>query len=201
MARLVPPLRLELKRRAGSFREAPLAKVIFTMFLYVSPVQMIPSWHHTGTPSIEFDGFLHFTSSAASGSASLIRARSRESISPLQSSRSSIIASITSDEDSSLSDWLFPMLPASPWPLFSVCLLPPLSLVSRRLTQQSQRRAYGRTAGATHDRQRDTGWVILSRRLGPALTGRAVRPRSSGGNSSIASTSAAPVVRATPLHI
>jgi hypothetical protein len=33
MARRVFPSRLELKRRAGSFRAAPLAKVIFTMFL------------------------------------------------------------------------------------------------------------------------------------------------------------------------
>src|SRR6202040_3771424 len=33
MARLVFPSRLELKRREGSFRAAPLAKVIFTTFL------------------------------------------------------------------------------------------------------------------------------------------------------------------------
>jgi hypothetical protein len=33
MARLVFPSRLELKRRDGSFRAAPLAKVIFTTFL------------------------------------------------------------------------------------------------------------------------------------------------------------------------
>src|SRR5205814_330300 len=38
MARLVLPSRLELKRPAGSLRKAPLAKVIFTTFLYVSPV-------------------------------------------------------------------------------------------------------------------------------------------------------------------
>ena len=70
MARLVLPSRLELKRPEGSFSEAPLAKVSFTTFLYVSPVQMIPSCDHTGTPRIEFDGFLHFTSSTTSGSAS-----------------------------------------------------------------------------------------------------------------------------------
>src|SRR5580704_17896594 len=63
MARLVLPSRLELKRPEGSSNEAPLAKVIFTTFLYVSPVQIIPACDHTGTPSIEFDGFLHFTSS------------------------------------------------------------------------------------------------------------------------------------------
>jgi hypothetical protein len=39
-----------------------VAKVNFTTFLYASPVQMIPACD-TGTPAIEFDGFLHFTSS------------------------------------------------------------------------------------------------------------------------------------------
>src|SRR5438270_8246575 len=93
MARLVLPSRLELKRPEGSFREAPLAKVILTTFLYVSPVQISPLCDHTGVP-------LHFHSSATSGSASLIRARSRESISPLQSPSSSILASISSEGDS-----------------------------------------------------------------------------------------------------
>src|SRR5213080_2766772 len=64
MARLVLPSRLELKRPEGSGSEAPLAKVNFTTFLYVSPVQMIPVCDHTGTPAIEFDGFRHFNSSA-----------------------------------------------------------------------------------------------------------------------------------------
>src|SRR5437867_3957968 len=73
MARLTLPSRLELKRSEGSFREAPLAKVIFTTFLYVSPVQISPLCDQTGVP-------LHFHSSATSGSASLIRARSRESM-------------------------------------------------------------------------------------------------------------------------
>src|SRR5881409_2794116 len=50
MARLVLPSRLELKRPEGSSNEAPLAKVIFTPFLYVSPVQIIPACDHTGTP-------------------------------------------------------------------------------------------------------------------------------------------------------
>src|SRR2546427_12115439 len=50
MARRVLPSRLKLKRPEGSSSEAPLAKVIFTTFLYVSPVQMIPACDHTGTP-------------------------------------------------------------------------------------------------------------------------------------------------------
>ena len=41
--RLVLPWRLELKRPEGSSSEAPFAKVIFTTFLYVSPVQINPS--------------------------------------------------------------------------------------------------------------------------------------------------------------
>src|ERR1700704_6689209 len=61
MARLVLPSRLELKRPEGSSNEAPLAKVIFTTLLYVSPVQIIPACAHTGTP-------LHFHSSTTSGS-------------------------------------------------------------------------------------------------------------------------------------
>ena len=62
-----------------------MAKVIFTAFLYVSPVQTIPSCDQTGTPAIPFDGFLHFRSSIISGSACLIRVRIRESSSPRQS--------------------------------------------------------------------------------------------------------------------
>src|SRR6267142_2484575 len=106
-ARLTLPSRLELKMREGSAREAPLAKVISTTLLYVSPVQIIPLCDQTGVP-------LHFHSSATSGTASLIRARIRESISPLQSPRPSILASISSDGDSALFDQLFFMLPASP---------------------------------------------------------------------------------------
>src|SRR6266571_7661210 len=121
MARLALPSRLELKRPEGSFREAPLAKVIFTTFLYVSPVQISPLCDQTGVP-------LHFHSSATSGSASLIRVRSRESISPLQSPRSSIFAFISSDGDSTLFDRLFFMLPASPW----VAFLPYLAMPEPR---------------------------------------------------------------------
>src|SRR5437764_11545230 len=58
MARRVLPSRLELKRPTGSGSEAPLANVIFTTFLYVSPVQTIPACDHTGTPA-GLDGFLH----------------------------------------------------------------------------------------------------------------------------------------------
>jgi hypothetical protein len=49
------PSRLELKRPEGSSNEAPLANVIFTTFLYVSPVQIIPACDHTGVPG--FVGF------------------------------------------------------------------------------------------------------------------------------------------------
>src|SRR5215813_4083432 len=100
MARLVLPSRLELKRRDGSLSEAPLAKVSFTRLLYVSPVQMMPSCSHTGTPSLEFDGFLHFTSSTTSGSASLISARTRASVSPRQSPSAAILASISREGES-----------------------------------------------------------------------------------------------------
>src|SRR5712691_10637471 len=61
MARRVLPSRLELKRPEGSSNAAPLAKVIFTTFLYVSPVQMMPACDHTRTPR-------HFHSSTTSGS-------------------------------------------------------------------------------------------------------------------------------------
>src|SRR6185436_7222477 len=100
MARLTFPSRLELKRRDGSFSAAPLAKVIFTIFLYVSPVQINPSCDHTGTP-------LHFHSSTTSGSACLINARSRESILPRQSPSSLILSSISRDGDFSFEGALF----------------------------------------------------------------------------------------------
>src|SRR3954454_4762367 len=102
MARLTLPSRLELKSFDGSLSAAPLAKVIFTTLLYVSPVQMIPACSHTGTPSIEFDGFRHFTSSTTSGSACLISVRTRLSISPRQSPSFLILASISRDGDSLL---------------------------------------------------------------------------------------------------
>src|SRR5213083_1245730 len=87
MARRVLPSRLELNRPEGSSNEAPLAKVIFTTFLYVSPLQIIPACDHTGTP-------LHFHCSTTSGSACLMSIRTRASVSPRQSLSSLILASI-----------------------------------------------------------------------------------------------------------
>src|ERR1700733_762020 len=87
IARRMLPSRLELKRLEGSSNEAPLAKVIFTTLLYVSPVQMMPACSHTGTPR-------HFHSSTTSGQASLMRPRTRASISPRQSPSSLILPSI-----------------------------------------------------------------------------------------------------------
>src|SRR5689334_6823823 len=88
MARLALPPRLELKRPEGSSNDAPLTKVIFTTSLYVSPVQIIPACDHTGTP-------LHFHSSTTSGSACLMRSRTRASVSPRQSLSSPILPSIS----------------------------------------------------------------------------------------------------------
>src|SRR5215207_7075933 len=93
MARLTLPSRLALKRRDGSASEAPLAKVSFTTDLYVSPVQMMPACSHTGTPR-------HFHSSTTSGSASLMRLRTRASVSPRQSLSSLILASISWEGES-----------------------------------------------------------------------------------------------------
>src|SRR5687768_13281227 len=81
IARRVLPSKLELKSPAGSGRLAPLAKVSFTAFAYVSPVQTIPLCDQTGTPAILFDAFLHFRSSVISGSASRINARMRSRVS------------------------------------------------------------------------------------------------------------------------
>src|SRR5713226_1614355 len=93
MARLVLPSRLELKRPEGSSNAAPLAKVIFTTALYVSPVQMMPACSHTGTPR-------HFHSSTTSGTACLMSVRTRASISPRQSPSSLILASISREGES-----------------------------------------------------------------------------------------------------
>src|SRR5437763_7851940 len=67
MARLTFPSRLELNRPEGSSSAAPLANVILTTLLYVSPVQTMPPWDQTGVPG--FVGFTHFHSSTISGSA------------------------------------------------------------------------------------------------------------------------------------
>src|SRR3954462_8111789 len=85
MARRVPPSSEELKSREGSGRLAPYAKVSFTTFLYVSPVQTIPSCDQTGTPAIAFDGFRHFRSSVIAGSASRISARTWARVAARQS--------------------------------------------------------------------------------------------------------------------
>src|SRR5262245_27662510 len=90
IARLTFPSRLELKSLAGSFNEAPFAKVSFTIDLYDSPVQMIPSCDHTGVP-------IHFHSSTTSGSASLMSLRILLKLSPRQSPRSAILWSISTD--------------------------------------------------------------------------------------------------------
>src|SRR4051812_1664250 len=55
---------------------------------------MIPAWDQTGTP-------LHFHSSTTSGSASLMSARTRASVLPLQSPSSLILSSIRREGDSS----------------------------------------------------------------------------------------------------
>src|SRR5579872_1191809 len=55
----------------------------------------MPACDHTGTPRIAFDGFLHFTSSTTSGSACLMRARTRASVSPRQSPSSLMRVSIS----------------------------------------------------------------------------------------------------------
>src|SRR6266567_3219829 len=100
MARRVFPSRLELKSLAGSFNDAPLKKVSFTTDLYDSPVQMPPSWDHTGVP-------IHFHSSITSGSACLMRARTCDSVVPRQSSSSLILASISREGESPMVVALF----------------------------------------------------------------------------------------------
>src|SRR5262249_32733163 len=76
----------------GSFNVAPLANVILTMFLYVSPVQTRPPWDQTGVP-------IHFHSSTISGSASCTIARTFASVFPRQSPRSLILSSINAEAD------------------------------------------------------------------------------------------------------
>src|SRR3984893_16890501 len=90
IARRAFPSRLELKRRAGSFRDAPLEKVSFTTFLYDSPVQMMPSCDQIGVP-------IHFHSSTTSGSASLMSLRILPRVSPRQSPSSAILFEMSFD--------------------------------------------------------------------------------------------------------
>src|SRR5262245_40056774 len=93
MARLVFPSRLELNRPDGSSRAAPLAKVILTTLLYVSPVQTRPPWDQTGVP-------IHFHSSTISGSASWMSLRTFARVFPRQSPSCSILASIRREAES-----------------------------------------------------------------------------------------------------
>src|SRR5271167_3543601 len=98
MARLTFPSRLELNRPEGSCNAAPLAKVILTTFLYVSPVQMMPPWDQTGVPGDV--ALTHFNSSTISGSAAWMIARTFASVFPRQSPSSLIFASIRAEADS-----------------------------------------------------------------------------------------------------
>src|SRR5712664_602616 len=93
MARLAFPSRLELNSPAGSFNAAPLANVILTTFLYVSPVQTMPPWDQTGVP-------IHFHSSRISGSATCTISRTFASVFPRQSPSSLILASMIAEADS-----------------------------------------------------------------------------------------------------
>src|SRR5471032_3332164 len=91
IARRVFPSRLELNRRLGSFSDAPFANVSFTAFLYVSPVQTMPSCDQTGIS--------HFHSSTTFGSAFLMSLRILARVSPRQSSSSAILFEMSSDAD------------------------------------------------------------------------------------------------------
>src|SRR2546427_1319424 len=93
MARLAFPSRLELNRPEGSFNAAPLANVILTTFLYVSPVQTMPPWEKMGVP-------IHFHSSTISGSASCMISRTFASVFPRQSPSSLILSSMNAEADS-----------------------------------------------------------------------------------------------------
>jgi len=83
MARTVLLSSRVLKSRLGSAREAPLGKVSRRRPLSSFATQMIPSCDHTGTPA-GFEGFFHFCSSIASGSASRMipRTSSRSLVRP-----------------------------------------------------------------------------------------------------------------------
>src|SRR5437868_1537940 len=98
MARLTFPSRLELNRPEGSFNAAPLANVILTTLLYVSPVQTMPPCEKTGVPG-DF-GLTHFHSSTISGSAACMISRTFASVFPRQSASSLIFSSINPEADS-----------------------------------------------------------------------------------------------------
>src|SRR5262245_4676909 len=181
MARLVLPSRLELKRRAGSANEAPLAKVIFTTLLYVSPVQMIPACDHTGTP-------LHFHSSTTSGSARLMRIRTRASVSPRQSPSSLILASISREAEFSPFPSFEPFLSFMNFVAFFIVV------VARPLAADRQS-ALGTTASLFHQGLRfrtSLSRALFSGGRKPSRTYRLLNyglgfqdadsPRGSGGN-------------------
>src|SRR4051794_4190887 len=108
IARRTLPSRLELKRRPGSFSDAPLAKVSFTTFLYDSPVQMMPSCDQTGVP-------IHFHSSTTSGSASWMSLRILPRVFPRQSPSSAILFEMSSDAGWPWFATDFFMFSPSPW--------------------------------------------------------------------------------------
>src|SRR6202790_5580158 len=95
IARRTFPSRLELNRPAGSFNAAPLANVILTTFLYVSPVHTMPPCDHTGVPGDV--GLTHFHSSTISGSAACMIARTFASVFPRQSPSSLIFPSMNAE--------------------------------------------------------------------------------------------------------
>src|SRR4029453_4336162 len=97
IARRTFPSRIELKKRAGSFSDAPFANVSFTTLLYDSPVQMMPSCDQTGVPGLV--GLTHFHSSTTSGSAFLMSVRILLRVFPRQSPSSEILFEMSSDAD------------------------------------------------------------------------------------------------------
>src|SRR3954451_9463399 len=97
IARRAFPSRLELKSLAGSFNEAPFMKVSFTIDLYDSPVQMMPSCDQTGVPGLV--GLTHFHSSTTSGSAYLMSLHILSRVLPRQSPSSAILFEMISDAD------------------------------------------------------------------------------------------------------
>ena len=111
MARRVLPSRLELKSRDGSASEAPLANVSFTLSLYVSPVQMIPSCDHTGTPA-RIRGLLAILPPRPlQDRPRWISVRMRASDSPRQSFSFFFLASMDGPPESSLSEPIFFFMP------------------------------------------------------------------------------------------
>src|SRR5262245_19139187 len=92
IARRTFPSRLALKSLAGSCNAAPWAKVNFTLDLYDSPVQMMPSCDQTRVP-------IHFHSSTTSGSAALMSVRILRKVSARQSPSSAMRLSISAEAD------------------------------------------------------------------------------------------------------